>query len=107
MDYKEVDLATINQGAANELFKAGMKDVLYNIGDPNTDPKAKRVVTIEIALKPSETRDVAQTSIQMKTRLAPVRQHESFVQLITDGMNTKAYGTDVKQQDLVPAGEEE
>jgi hypothetical protein len=48
-----------------------MQKVLENILDPNTEALAARKITVNITLKPSDTRDVVGITCVTKTNLAP------------------------------------
>lgn len=96
MDYKEITLDTLNMGAARELFDAAWKRLLDNIADENTKATAVRSISITIKVKPSETRETANTTVGVKESLAPLNPHEHFVYFSTDGRNLHAYTTDPK-----------
>lgn len=68
-----VDLTTIGQGAAVELFAAEWKKVVDNIADFNTEAKARREVTLKITLLPSEDRKASAVYVDCKAKLAPHR----------------------------------
>ncbi len=72
-----VNLASVGNGAALELFDAEMKKVLINIADPNTGARKKRSITLKIVFTPDETRDQAQVTVSSAAVLAPIRQAES------------------------------
>lgn len=98
MDYKKVDLTTINSGAAIEQFEEEFQKVLENIADPNTDPEKVREVRLVLKLKPSKDRSTATTQITATAKLAPAQPHESFVVLDHDGGQISAYATDPRQE---------
>ena len=60
-------------GAINEAFDRELAKCLRNIIDPNTSAKAERKITIEISLKPDETREIASTNISVKCKLASAK----------------------------------
>lgn len=68
-----VDLTTIGQGAAVELFTAEWNKVIANIADINTDAKARRKVTLEITFQPVEDRKSSAVYIDCRAKLAPHR----------------------------------
>lgn len=43
-----ISLATLNKGAAIELFEQELKRVIENIADPNVEPTAKRKITLTV-----------------------------------------------------------
>ena len=68
---KHINLEEFASGALNELINREMKRVTENIQDPNTSPKAKRKITVEIIFKPNEQRDFVSTEVNVKPTLAP------------------------------------
>ena len=68
---KHINLEEFASGALNDLINREMKRVTENIQDPNTSPKAKRKITVEIIFKPNEQRDFVSTEINAKSTLAP------------------------------------
>jgi len=100
MDYKTVDLQSLNSGAAVELFEEAFEKVLDNISDPNTDPRALREIRLVVKIKPNEERSGAVTTVSVASKLANVKPHESFIVLGTDGSGLHAYVSDPKQKIL-------
>ena len=70
-DQDRTDLANLCGGAAVEKFGVELERVLENIENPNTDPKAKRVVTLKFTFQPKEDRTSILTSIVAESKLAP------------------------------------
>lgn len=66
-----LSLDTIGGGAAAELFQQELDKVLENVLDPNTDPTAKRTITLKITIVPSESRTQAAVGVEADSRLAP------------------------------------
>lgn len=69
-DLKEVTLATLGGGAAAELFEHELQKVLADCLDPNTDPEAKRAITMRLTIAPSEDRESAAVSFKVESKLA-------------------------------------
>lgn len=67
-----VTLDTIGGGALPELFGAELARILANIADPNTDPTAKRAVTITVSFKPKADRDIADVELTCASKLAGI-----------------------------------
>lgn len=67
-----VTLDSIAGGALVELFDAELNRILSNITDPNTDTKAKRVMTIQIKFTPNRDRDVADVELTCSAKLAGI-----------------------------------
>jgi len=69
---ERISLDTLNQGAAVERFNLALQDVLDNIQDPNTDPKAVRTVTMKVTFKPDGDRGIANLKCDVVPKLAPI-----------------------------------
>lgn len=76
---QKVTLDTIGGKAAGELFDAELSRVLQNIADPNTDAKAKRVITLTFTFKPGKERTAAKVETKCKATLAGINSVESDV----------------------------
>jgi len=70
-NYLEATLETIGGGEAIIQVNHQLKEVFKNIQDPNTDPKAKRSVTLKITIKPNHTRDQADVEYETVAKFAP------------------------------------
>ena len=69
---KEItNLDQLMNGALTERFNSEIKKVWKNVLDPNTDPKAKRKLTMTITLKPNANRDAADMEADVTVKLAP------------------------------------
>lgn len=75
------DLDTLMGGAVAEKMRTALAEVFQNIYDPNTDPTAKREVTLTLSVKPNTSRDVANMTVQAKTKLAPAHPADGTVYL--------------------------
>jgi hypothetical protein len=64
-------LDELMDGALTERFNMAMERVLQNVFDPNTDPKAKREITISIQIQPNEKRTAAGFKVDVKCKTAP------------------------------------
>lgn len=69
----QVDLNTLAGGALLERIGMELQKMADNIADPNTKAEAVRSVTVEIKVKPDETRTVALSEINVKSKLAASR----------------------------------
>lgn len=65
------DVSELQEGAVQEKLERAVKQVMLNIQDPNTEFKPKRKVTIEFEFEANERRDVIDTNVTVKTKLAP------------------------------------
>lgn len=64
-------LDELMDGALTERFNTEMERVLCNVFDPNTDPKAKRRISLIIDIAPNERRDAAEFKVDVKSKIAP------------------------------------
>lgn len=69
----DIDINALAGGALLERLNIELQRLAENISDPNTKPDAIRSVTIEIKVKPDETRSIAVSEIHVKSKLAPSR----------------------------------
>ena len=100
MEYKGINLETLNQGAVLDLFNVEWQRLLDNINDPNTKPDAVRKLKIEIAVKPAKDRRNASSSISVTCNLAAIMPHEASIVLAEVDGKVQAYAFDPKQQSL-------
>ena len=66
-----LNLEQLAQGGVQELFDMNVKKILENIQDLNTEPTAKRKMTITFEFVPDENRSVIALGSQVKVSLAP------------------------------------
>lgn len=59
-------------GAIMEIVDRETDRVVANITDPNTEPAAKRKITITLTFAPDDYRTTAQMQAQAKSTLAPI-----------------------------------
>lgn len=71
MSTNHVNLETLARGAFAEKINEALLEVAANIQNPNTDPTAKREITVKLKFSPNKTRQVANTAITVQTKLAP------------------------------------
>lgn len=70
MDVKQITLATMADGAADELFSDALSKVLANIEDPNTDAREKRTITLRFEFTADEERNVGSMKVVPTIKLA-------------------------------------
>lgn len=73
MSQETLTLEGLANGALAEQFSEELLKVLKNIDDPNTDPKAKRSISIKVSFKPDEKRDMANIDVTCVSTLAPYK----------------------------------
>lgn len=92
-----VSLSNICGGAIEEVFQKEFATVLANIGDVNTDPEAKRKITLELTVKPFKDRSGALVTFACKSKTVPVEAVEGTVFLRRQGMVLVAVPHDPQQ----------
>lgn len=92
---KIIDLNTFADGAVAERFNLELQKILENIADPNTDPTKARKLTLTVALKADENRDLAMVSVTAKSTLAPAKSIETKIVMDYDS-NGKVTGAELK-----------
>jgi hypothetical protein len=79
MDIREITLGTLAHGAADELFRAALTQVLENIENPNTDHKGKRVIGLTFSFVSDEERRIGDVEIKASVKLVGVRGVRTLV----------------------------
>lgn len=98
MEEKElVTLSNLCGGAVEEVFQREFAEILKNVGDVNTDPEAKRKITLEFTLEPFEDRSGAQVTFACKSKVVPVNPVKGTVFLQRQGTGMIAVPHDPKQ----------
>lgn len=85
-----MQLSEINSGALQEVFDYEFDKVLRNIRDVNTDPKAKRKVTIEMTISPNEKRTIGDIDFKVKHTEAPINGFATAITITEDGRKVAA-----------------
>lgn len=68
-----IDISSIGGGALAEKVNIELRKLAENVMDPNTKPDAVRTLTIQIKIKPDETRQIGASEINVKSALAPAK----------------------------------
>jgi hypothetical protein len=98
MEEKEqVSLTNLCGGAVDEVFQREFAAVLANIADVNTNPEAKRKITLEFTIAPFEDRSGAQVTFACKSKTIPVEAVKGTVFLQRKGLVMIAVPHDPKQ----------
>ena len=63
-------LHTMAMGRADEVFTRELQRVIENVLDQNTDPEAKRTITVEFTFKSDHTRAGMDVKVAAKSKLA-------------------------------------
>ena len=80
-----INLEQFADGAFAEKVNIGLKEVLANITDPNTDWKKKRKLTIELTFSAREDRELTAVDIIAKPKLEPAKPLSTTIVMGTDG----------------------
>lgn len=89
---KRFDKASLLQmagGAIMERADYELTRAIDNIADPNTEPTAKRKITVTLTLTPDAERKKIRVSAQAKSTLAPTNPVETSL-CVTGGKNGEA-----------------
>lgn len=98
MEIKPVNLTTINNGAASELFEEELKKVLANVNDISVDAEAVREIKLVFKIKPTHDRMSSAVTIEASSKLACVAKHSGSMFLSTKLNKIEAYVTNPHQQ---------
>ncbi len=90
-DPRLVTLKTLNGGAVMELFEEEFSKVMKNIADDNTPAEKIRSINIKISIKPQADRSMASTKVEVSSKIAALKPHESMVEFSFDGRTVEAY----------------
>jgi len=77
-------VSDLNYGAVDEQFGKAWEALIQNMLDPATEAKRTRTLTITVKVTPSEDRNMAQTEVDVKTSLAPIKKDSGSFILDTD-----------------------
>lgn len=94
---KMINLETFANGALAERMNQGLKEVLENIADKNTDSKPKRKLTLDMTFSTDEERELTEVTITAKVKLAP-RSAIATKIIIDKDLNGEVLGTEFKKQ---------
>ena len=83
-----------------ELFGYELERVLDNIDDPNTVADKKRVITIEVSITPTKSREHAGVEIKCKSKLVGTDPAQSVVHLSQKDGKLRAFGPDAEQIEI-------
>src|SRR5690554_2038454 len=104
-----INLEKFAGGALAEKFNIGLKEVLENIADPNTEPKKKRKLTVELTFDPDEERELSIVDIIVKTKLVSPKSVATKILIDKDGKGgiiASEYKNQLKGQQYLTVDEE-
>ena len=100
MEKQEISLSNICGGAVEEVFQREWASLLANVADVNTDPEAKRKLTLEFTIQPFEDRSGAKVTFHCKSKVVPVDSVSGTVFLQRRGLVMVAVPHDPQQSRL-------
>jgi len=100
---EEVSLSNLCGGAIEEVFQREWAAILANVADVNTDPEAKRKLTLEFTVAPFEDRSGAKVTFSCKSKTVHVESVSGTVFLQRRGLVMVAVPHDPKQSRLFDA----
>lgn len=105
--YNKVDLSTICNGAAAEVFQRSLQEVMENINDVNTDPGKARSIALKFTIRPTEDRSTAEISFSCQAKVQPVRTVKGSILMARESGQLVAYASGAKQEPLFKDEKEE
>src|SRR3989339_1646960 len=100
MNYENLKLTNVNNGAIDDLFNEELGKVLNNINDLNVEADAVREIRINIKIKPSKDRLTATTAISVSSKLASNVANEGSVFFSFENNKPKAYANNYRQMTI-------
>ena len=100
MKTSRVSLATLAAGSVGEAFDAEFAKLLANVHDPNASAQITRTITLTIAVKPDERREMGAWKASVKSKLAPERERGGTFFFERDRGLDVALSVDPEQGDL-------
>lgn len=99
----DLNIGNICGGAAPELFQHEVERMLKNVADLNTNPEAKRSITMEFVFKPSPDRKSAVVTLTCKVKHAGINAVAGSVFMSTAAGTVRAFTEDPRQSKLFAA----
>lgn len=84
IEFKEISLGSIANGAAEQLFKRELNQVFKNIDDMNTLVTTPREINLKFKFKPNADRDSAEVELHVSSKLAPVKAVDTSVHIVEE-----------------------
>ena len=97
-----INLETLAGGAFAEKINEALMQVAENIQNPNTDPTAKRGITVNIKFAPHKSRQMVSTSISVQTKLAATEAIETQIAM---GVNMRTGQIELAEYDCKIPGQ--
>jgi len=74
MAEENMSLNNLKDGAIIEMFDHAMEEVLKNISDPNTEPKAKREINLKVVFQATDDRAIVGITASCNPKLTGQRE---------------------------------
>jgi hypothetical protein len=97
---KKANLATIADGAAEELFTHELAKIAKNILDPNCAAITGRSITLKFDFKPDESRDEVRVTVTSVAKLAPTKGYTRTLHAGKQDGKPQLFTHDVKQVEM-------
>lgn len=98
---QEVTLGGLAGGGAAELWDAELKKCIENILDVNTDPKAKRELSLKLTMLPNEDRNNAAVAVEVTSKLPGLKPTSTVIYFAKKGGKVIVVESDPKQMSLL------
>ena len=82
LNTNNIDLNLLGEGQVAQAYGIELAKVMKNIKDLNTDPTAKREITIKVSFKPVKNRNMCSTEYEVRSKVAPTTPKISVSGLI-------------------------
>lgn len=95
-----LNLGTIGNGAAYELFERELARILQNVRDPNTNPTKKRKMNLEFTFEPYNDRSGCAIEITVKSTLCATTGVNATMYISKVEGRLQAFTQDIRQAGL-------
>ena len=96
-----MNLGNLCRGAALEMFEKLMPEILANIRNPNTNPTAKRTLTLKFVFEPNDERNYAEVTVVPELKMAGVKPATGSIFISSIKGQPTAFTHDPRQDELV------
>lgn len=95
-----VSVVELANGALKERLELAMTEIIDNIDDPNTSETATRELNLKISIKPFPDRRNCTYTIQVKTKLQPIKEFAGHIIVGFKGDDAVLYENNPNQQEI-------
>lgn len=100
MSQDSISIVDIAGGALIERINLAMQDIIDNIDDVNTSDTATRELQLKIAIKPFPDRRNCTYTVQVRTKLQPVKEFAGHLIVGYKGDEPVVYENNPNQQEI-------